>query len=204
MVKKILSHLFLPFKIVHFRSYTEPLAAEIASLIPPKSTVLDVGCDNGFLDSLIIKNKPSIKIVGIDIQANRPSLISRKIYDGHKIPYESNSFDVVMANDVLHHTTDALPLIKEMTRVSRGRVIIKDGIIDGRMPWLINGVIDYLLNAPYGIKCTYNYMNEKEWVDLFTKSHLKLIHKKQIAGFILGFGKEYNSIFLLEKESINH
>ncbi len=44
-------------------------------------------------------------------------------YDGHKIPFENNRFDVVVSNAVLEHVKDVRLVIKEMARVS-----VKNGV----------------------------------------------------------------------------
>ena len=67
-----------------FSPYKAALARYIASLCEDNSEILDVGCDDGSVASMIMELNPSLKIVGIDVQSTRPPKIPRKIYDGKK------------------------------------------------------------------------------------------------------------------------
>lgn len=48
------------------------------------------------------------------------------IGDGARLPFADASFDVVACASAVHHFPDPLPILTEMARVSRGRVMIVD------------------------------------------------------------------------------
>ena len=78
-LKKII---LLPIRLF-FEKFFEPiykkhLAKEIVSLCEDNWYILDFGCDNGSVSKMIMKINPSLKIVGVDIQDNRPSQIPKK------------------------------------------------------------------------------------------------------------------------------
>ena len=163
--------------------YKRRLAEHIASLCDDNSSILDVGCDDGSVAEMIMELNPSLKIKGIDIQANHPSKIPRKIYNGKKIPYPDNSFDIVMVLDVLHHTKDILSILKEIKRVSKKCVIIKDHTTNSIFSrWLIS-FTDYMSNFPYGIKCTFNFPSSQMWESYFDQLKLKIVHKPKNLNF---------------------
>ncbi len=106
--------------------YKSKLAENIAVLCKDDSIILDVGCDDGSVASMIMELNSSLEIIGIDVQTDRVAKIPRTMYNGEKMPYPDNSFDIVMALDVLHHTKNIPLLLEEMRRVSRRYIIIKD------------------------------------------------------------------------------
>lgn len=192
--------LFYPLRIFFDRvglNYRKKLSEYLSSLFPETGNVLDVGCDDGTMAILIKEKKPNLNINGIDIQENRECKIHKKLYDGKKIPYEDNSFDVVMSIDVLHHTNNIKFLLEEMKRVSKKYIILKDHIIDSRISkWGIS-IFDYLSNLPYGIKCTFNYLTEEEWIKYFNELGLKIVSRPSNLNFGLT-DERYNPIFKLE------
>jgi SAM-dependent methyltransferase len=179
--------------------YKEQLARYIVPLCEDNSSVLDVGCDDGTVGEIIMQLNPTLKIVGIDIQANRPSKIPRKIYDGKRIPYPDNSFDIVIVLDVLHHTSDILSLLKEIKRVSRKHIIIKDHMTYGTFSNYLISFADYVSNAPYGIKCAFNFPTFERWGSYFNELGLKIIERPRNLSFGFGINERYHPIFKLEK-----
>jgi len=92
----------------------------IAKRAPPKSTILDVGFGSGVLLKELITNFPESNVFGIDVnetyfnhvKANIPQA-KLEIYDGLKIPFQPNTFDVVTCIQVVEHMTDPELFFKE-------------------------------------------------------------------------------------------
>lgn len=179
--------------------YKKNLAKIISSLCESDSYILDYGCDNGSTAKMIMNFNPTLKIVGIDIQSNRPSKIPRKIYDGKKIPFPDNTFDIVISLDVLHHTKNISDNIKEMKRVSKKYLIIKDHMIYSIFSKLLIGFSDYISNVPYGIKCSFNFPTSEKWNKIFKTLNLEVIEKPRNLNFGFGINERYNPVFKLKK-----
>ncbi len=181
-------------------AYKKQLASQLAPLCEDNSRILDVGCNDGRVAAMMQKNKPSLSFVGVDVQANRSALIERKLYDGKTLPFPDNSFDIVMATDVLHHVEDAHALLEEMKRVTKRRIIIKDHRKFGFFSNLLISFADYCANAPYGIRCRFRYYSLEEWNQLFDVLKLKLVEilPRPNLGFLVI--KSQNPIFKLEKQ----
>jgi ubiquinone/menaquinone biosynthesis C-methylase UbiE len=165
------------------------------------SKILDVGCDDGSLAVQIMKINPALKIVGIDIQANRPARIPRKIYNGRKIPYKASSFDIAIAVDVLHHTKNIPELLKEMKRVSKKYIIIKDHVTNTKLSRFIHTVIDYLLSKLFRIQYQANFLSSKQWNSLFRKFNLKVIKQPRKFNLRFGMTEKTNLIVKLKTSS---
>ncbi len=84
--------------------------------------ILDFGCGTGVLQEEFEK-RFNAKGFGIDISkkainyCKKRGLIGVKLFDGEKIPFKSESFDLVTAIDVLEHIDNDLGALKEIKRV---------------------------------------------------------------------------------------
>ncbi len=149
------------------------LAARMAEILPPNARVLDVGCGDGSIDRLIGDLRPDISITGIDIMVRTTTQTPVRPFDGKTIPYDDNSFDVVMFVDVLHHTDDPEILLREARRVARHSVILKDHTRNGILAGPILRFMDWVGNAPHGIVLPYNYWTEQRWHQAFAHIGLR-------------------------------
>lgn len=91
------------------------------------SSVLDVGCAKGFMLYDLANLIPGIKLAGVDvskyaiensIESIKPFL---KVADAKSLPYEDNSFDVVISINTIHNLeeSDLIISLKEIERVSK-------------------------------------------------------------------------------------
>lgn len=167
-------------KLVHTRR-VRVLASHFASLIPPKSKVLDVGCGDGAIDSLILQDRPSVSIEGIDVLVRPAAKIPVRHFDGLHIPYPDVHFDVVMLIDVLHHADDPLLLLREASRAGRS-VIIKDVLREGFLADRTLRFMDWVGNAHHGVALPYNYWSKAEWDAAFDAVGLKPLATKLSLG----------------------
>jgi len=139
------------------------LADQLASLLPKNATVLDVGCGDGTLDSLILRSRPDLVINGIDVLVRPHTLIPVVPFDGNTIPYSNQAFDVVMFVDVLHHTDDPTVLLREAKRVARQAIVLKDHTKDGVLAGPTLRFMDWVGNRHHGVVLPYNYWTHDQW-----------------------------------------
>lgn len=93
---------------------------EVAFFLSPKTqTLLDVGCRDGRLKSHL----PSgVEYTGIDLTPG--SQVARICGIEQGIPYSDDSFDVVVALDVLEHTDNIWFAFRELVRVARNQIMV--------------------------------------------------------------------------------
>ncbi len=198
----LMTILTFPVRLVLERvspAHKKRLASQLASLCEDGAQILDVGCNDGYVAALMLECKPSLKIMGVDVRADRPSMIERMVYEGKRLPFPDDSFDIAMANDVLHHVADMEGLLREMRRVSKRYVIIKDHQKYGFFSQLCISFCDYLGNLPYGIPCVFNYKSPDGWKRLFNEHKLKLVGTPRMLNLCFGIFRMHNPIFKLEK-----
>ncbi|MFH0342967.1 MAG: class I SAM-dependent methyltransferase [Chromatiales bacterium] len=146
-----------------FRRRVRVLSQHLCDLLPHGAQVLDVGCGDGSLDSLLLKARPDVTIRGTDVLLRPETHIPVAEFDGERIPYQDSTFDVVLLVDVLHHTVDPLALLREARRVSRCWIVVKDHTKDGLLAAPTLRFMDWFGNAHHGVVLPYNYLTEAEW-----------------------------------------
>lgn len=104
--------------------------------INPNDRLLDIGCGTGSLLQAISANYPSVGMVGLDIsremlriacnkQINKCNFITGQV---QFLPFQSNSFDIVVSSNAFHYWRSPESCLKEILRVlkPKGRIIITD------------------------------------------------------------------------------
>src|SRR5271170_2583532 len=157
-----------------FHRRAEVLVGHLIELIPASAKVLDVGCGDGSLDKLLLEERADISIDGIDVLLRNNFHIPVTRYDGKRIPHPDNSFDAVILIDVLHHAADPIALLKEVCRVTRKSIIIKDHNRDGIAAGLTLRFMDWIGNAPHGVALIYDYWPARRWRTVFTELGLEV------------------------------
>lgn len=94
-------------------------------------TLLDAGCGEGFVDELLLRVMPDLEITGFDVLPDsvklaelrnpRATFSTGSIYD---IDHPDNSFDVVIALEVMEHLHEPDKALAEMARVASDYVVM--------------------------------------------------------------------------------
>ncbi len=156
-----------------FDRRTRVLSGRIAGLLEDNSQVLDIGCGDGTISSLIAATSRNTEVKGIDILVRQATKIPVTEFNGFDIPYDDQSFDYAILIDVLHHSDDPLRLMAEASRVARKGVIIKDHLRRGIISeWLLR-LMDWVGNARHGVVLPYHYFNSSEWQQSFEQLNLE-------------------------------
>jgi len=135
------------------------------------SKILDIGCNFGSLIFLLHESGYK-NIQGIDINLNsieegknKYEKISERInyYDGEKVPFEDNTFDVVLMFDVIEH----IPNIDKFLKNEVVRVLKRGGCLIFQTP-------NKYINIPWEVINQKSFLKYKEYhYSLQTKKSLK-------------------------------
>ena len=112
-----------------YRFYPEAFS-KICSLIETGTNVLDIGCGLGILLEKL-KNEKKCAVQGIDISQTAIIKVKEKGLSGMvakvpPIPLPSNTFDTVIATELLEHIANPVELVREMIRIIKpgGSIIV--------------------------------------------------------------------------------
>ena len=173
----------------------EVLTGLVVEELQENDQVLDVGCGGGLLGDSITKasNIPSgVRVQGAEKFPRGDEPITVTKFDGDRLPFDDNSFDVSILADVLHHEQNPQNLLRECARVSRKRVLIKDHKPSGFLGQQRICFMDWAANHPYGVECLYTYPLLGEWHQLFQEVGLKLLNELTSINL---YPQPFNSIF---------
>lgn len=152
------------------------LARHLAEAIPHNKRILDIGSGNGRLVSQILGLRPDLEIHGIDVNCNPDSAIPIEIYDGKTLPFDTDSWDICMASDVLHHCDDPIAVLREMSRVAKVAIVLKDHVADTRFSRYLLCIMDWVGNVGYGTKVPFNFFSSSEWGEAYAELGLTQVH----------------------------
>ena len=110
--------------------------------------LLDCGCGTGPMISLLYEKDPSKHYTGIDltpkmIEAGRSKNlkgVNWVVGDCEKLPFDGDSFDVVICSNSFHHYPNPQAFFDSVKRVLRpgGRLILQDYTAPKGVLWLMN------------------------------------------------------------------
>lgn len=173
------------------------LVERLSPYLKDSKKVLDLGSSDGRLASRLLEKLPHLDIIGADVWVQPKTCIPIIQYDGRRLPFPDNSFDLVMMIDVLHHDEQPERIVKEAKRVSKKLILIKDHYWNNKLDILLLRWADYCGNKPYGVELPYTYLDIAEWRGLFKKFNLKIIKSEMFRFHFLDPCKHVT--FLLEK-----
>jgi SAM-dependent methyltransferase len=148
------------------------LASRLATLIPEGARILDAGCGDGAIATLLVDQIPGASVQGIDALVWPEAKIPVRKFDGERIPFDDGSFDVVMFVDVLHHTRNPMALLREAKRVG-ALVLVKDHLRQGVAAGITLRFMDWVGNAHHHVALPYNYWTPAEWAAAFEEVGLR-------------------------------
>ncbi len=117
------------YKRVSSVKYHEDTMAQLVELAAPRGVLLDDGCGTGaFLEFVRRRGTPVERYVGIDVSRGMLAHAKRRLdasgnshvlvqADACRLPFASDTFDVVYARALLHHLPEPLLGVREIARV---------------------------------------------------------------------------------------
>ncbi|EKV01782.1 methylase involved in ubiquinone/menaquinone biosynthesis [Leptolyngbya sp. PCC 7375] len=165
-----------------FKRRVKVLSRLLSAQIPEGSRILDVGAGDGSISKLVADQVSGATIEGVDVLVRGQTRIPVKEFDGIHLPYETDSFDVVMFVDVLHHTHTQKELLEEAKRVCKHLIVIKDHNSEGFLAEQTLKFMDDVGNKKHGVVLPYVYLRKDQWERLFSSLNLKLIECKKKLG----------------------
>ena len=145
---------------------------QIEICLKRKDAILDIGTGNGSVCYLLQKlgySVQSLDIIDISLYPD----IKPQIYDGRKIPYKNNKFDVALLLTVLHHIQKPEQVLLEVVRVAK-KVIIIEEVYSNYLQKIATFITDSIFNLEF-VGHPHSNKTDQQWKQCFKENNLKLL-----------------------------
>lgn len=139
--------------------------------------VLDIGCGSGLLGARVRDHAgcpDRVVVTGCEKHPRGGEPIPIIASDGYTIPVPDAAFDVSILADVVHHEPEPERLVREVVRVTKRLLIVKDHTPRGILGYARTCFMDWAANSPYGVPCLYRYMSQDEWQGVYARHGLSI------------------------------
>ncbi len=146
------------------RERSQQMFDRIAPYIRREDRILDIGWGLGTVDEILTQH--GYTVYSLDVQ-NYGLLdpAHRVIYDGERMPFANDTFDVALLITILHHTPDPARVLMETKRVAR-RIIIFEDIYETRFQKYLTYWMDNLTNGEFQDHPHTN-KTDAQWLELY-------------------------------------
>jgi len=119
----------------------------IRAYFPPGENcrVLDLGAGEGYVGAAVAGALGATVELADVVDMNRTTL-PHTVYDGQKLPFSDDTFDVTILYFVLHHCGHQEAVLRESRRVTQGRVIVVESVYEKRWDLRLLTALDTLAN----------------------------------------------------------
>ena len=113
--------------------FSEPLASEFAEAVDVRAgqRALDVGCGPGALTAVLVERLGAAAVSAIDPSPPFVAAVRQRLPDvdvragvAEELPFPDGTFDLVLAQLVVHFMTDPVAGLREMGRVTRSGGVV--------------------------------------------------------------------------------
>lgn len=114
----------------HTHAFHERVVEWVQRAAP--ASILDAGCGEGFATGFIAERMPTARVEGIDVspgaiayaQEHFGERVDYRVGSVYDLPYDDDSFDLVLCSEVLEHLDRPEDAVREITRVARRHVLL--------------------------------------------------------------------------------
>lgn len=144
---------------------------EITRFAGPEQSILDIGTGNGLTAAKLIAS--GYKVVCVDVaDLSVSEMIRPVVYDGERLPFADQTFDVALLVSVLHHTHNPRQVLTEASRVAH-RVLILEDTFRNPVQRFLTMFADTIVNMGHSAM-TYQNRNEAGWAEIFNELGLEM------------------------------
>jgi SAM-dependent methyltransferase len=167
---------FMPELAPDFRFHSRTVQREtahtvslVAPHVPAGATVLDVGCGAGYV-AWQLQAQHGCEVHAVDIgDFRRVPVAHFHLFDGLRLPFADQHFDVVLLSFVLHHVPDVYKplLLAEARRVARKTVLVLEDTPRSLLDRLVSFWHGERFRRSIGSAEDFGFLAGEEWTRLF-------------------------------------
>lgn len=162
----------------------EDFVSIFREVIPLGAKILDIGGGWGFYAEPL-KRHLNCQVTILDVRKPGFSKAPVTIYEGDRMPFPDQSFDVSMLITVLHHVASPEKVLAEAKRVTRHLVLVVEDLYQSAIGryWAI--LRDSIYNLEF-VGHPRNFRRKEEWLTCFRKLGFRLEFEREISTSLLG------------------
>ena len=158
-----------------------------------RGKILDLGAGTGHYSAFLKSLGHSV--VAMDVSdASEHAQISPIVFDGHTIPFEDDTFDVVLCMFVLHHLGHQDELLSEMCRVARRAVIVAEDLRENAWDRCWSGAHSRFTD--WG-RARHSFHSNSEWRKRFQRQELTVRECVMIPRWRLPYYPVLRAVYVL-------
>lgn len=146
------------------RGRADNVVSQIAPYLDPSQRIIDIGAGTCSVCELLTERGYDVTPVDVEDLSFIDGLAPR-LYDGARLPFADDEFDVALLLTVLHHAHRPEQVLAEAARVAR-RVIVMEDVYQATTQRLLLSTLDSVLNLDFAAH-PRNYRTEQGWLELF-------------------------------------
>jgi SAM-dependent methyltransferase len=141
--------------------------------LPPGASILDIGAGSCKLAKRLAM-RGDLDVTAVDVVDHKYIDFPLKLYDGTRLPFADNQFDISILVFALHHALDPRSLLLEATRVTRSALLIVEDSPRNSLERRLWRAWDYSLNheSHSDILVAHEAMSIPEWDRLLRDASL--------------------------------
>lgn len=132
--------------------------------LPPGASILDIGAGSCKMAKRLAA-RGDLNVTAVDVVDHNATDVPLELFDGTRLPFEDDQFDISMLVFVLHHASDPGSLLVEAARVTRSALVIVEDSPRNSLERRLWRAWDYSLNhaAHSDIAVAHEAMSIAQW-----------------------------------------
>lgn len=147
--------------------YVQKQKTILAPYLSGASSLLDFGCGDLSLATLLHRDFPNLAITGVDVvdSGRRANGVTFTLYDSKTLPFGARAFDVAISYHVFHHCSDPRAAFGELSRVTKKKLLVVEPVYRNRFDLFFMKIADRLGNGwrSIAIPMPFTFQKEATW-----------------------------------------
>jgi ubiquinone/menaquinone biosynthesis C-methylase UbiE len=193
--RRVLDGIVRHFAHTALEARAEKIVKLFENQVPPGSRVLDLGGGWGFYAAPLKKRGHEPLVLDVLTPGYQKAPVM--LYDGLRIPFPDQSFDVTILVTMLHHVPDPEALLKEVQRVTRHRVVVVEDLYHHALGRFWTICRDRILNVEFTAH-PHQFRKDGEWREFFKMAGFSVDFFKSFYTWVAGC-RILNGMYILNK-----
>jgi SAM-dependent methyltransferase len=177
------------------RARAHAIAGWLDPMLGTAQTLLDIGAGTGNVTEALRDRGLDVTPVDV-VDLSFTDGVEPLVYDGERLPFADDVFDVALLSTVLHHAARPAQVLREARRVAP-RVFVVEDVHRGRLHRGVASLVDRLISLDFE-PVRYGYRSDAGWRRLFATLGLRVTASRRSSS--LGIFRHV--IYRLEREPV--